>query len=268
MGSRGRSIRLRIYFLVAIPLVAMAGLLAYVVGTTVNNAISLDRVPNLINASGIPAAKFGVVVESERAAAVVYLSEPTATNLAAYKAAITATDQAEPAFTAAMDSPAVVGTESSSGAQQIQVIFGGLKQLPTLRRAIQARVISPLAALALYSQGPTATTKLFLLQTESVVPTDQLGPAVGLIATVQAREQLSQEAALVAGMLAGHRATLADRVAFTNLAAARQANLQDADNLLGPADLAAYNAPKARSGAMQQDLAGVEQAIAAGTPLG
>ena len=125
MGSRGRSIRLRIYFLVAIPLIAMAGLLAYAVGTSVNNAISVDRVPNLINAAGIPAAKFGVVVESERAAAVVYLSEPTAANLAAYQAAITATNKAEPAFTAAMTSPAVVGTESPSGAKQIQVIFGG-----------------------------------------------------------------------------------------------------------------------------------------------
>ena len=95
MGSRGRSIRLRIYFLVAIPLIAMAGLLAYAVGTSVNNAISLDRVPNLINAAGIPAAKFGVFVETERAAAVVYLSKPTTANLAAYQAAITATEQGQ-----------------------------------------------------------------------------------------------------------------------------------------------------------------------------
>ena len=267
MGSRGRSIRLRIYFLVAIPLIAMVGLLAYVVATSVNNAVSVDRVPNLINASGIPAAKFGVFVESERAAAVVYLFEPAKANLAAYRTAVTATNKAEPAFTAAMTSPAVVGTESSSGAAQIRDIFGGLGQLPALRSAIQARGISPLAALAAYSQGLAATTKLFLIQTDSVVATDQLGPAVGLIATVQAREQLSQEYALLTGMLAGHRTTLADRVAFTNMAAARQANLQDADNLLGPADLAAYNAPKAGSGAMQQDLTSIEQAIAAGTPV-
>src|SRR6516165_9942537 len=164
MGSRGRSIRLRIYFLVAIPLVAMVGLLAYVVATSVNYAISVDRVPNLINASGIPAAKFGVFVEAERAAAVVYLFEPTAANRTAYQAAIAATNKAEPTFAAAMNSPAVVGTESSSGAQQIRAIFTGLSQLPTLRSAIQARAISPLAALALYTQGMAATTKLFLIQ--------------------------------------------------------------------------------------------------------
>src|SRR5437763_12916439 len=124
-GSRGRSIRLRIYFLVAIPLIAMAGLLAYVVGTSVNNAISVDRVPNLINAAGIPAAKFGVVVEAERTAAVVYLFQPDPNNRQAYQKAIAATDKAEQAFTAAMTSPAVVVTESPSGAKQIQVIFKG-----------------------------------------------------------------------------------------------------------------------------------------------
>ena len=176
----------------------MAGLLAYVVGTSVNNAISVDRVPNLINAAGIPAAKFGTFVEAERAAAVVYLFQPDPNNLQAYQKAIAATDKAEPAFTAAMTSPAVVVTESPSGAKQIQVIFKGLKQLPALRKAIQARVISPLDALGFYTQGLTATTKLFLIQTESVVPTDQLGPAVGLIDTVQAREELSQEHALLA----------------------------------------------------------------------
>src|SRR5579862_9987142 len=53
MGSRGRSIRLRIYFLVAIPLVAMIGMLAYLVVTTVGNATSLDRTPNLVYATAI-----------------------------------------------------------------------------------------------------------------------------------------------------------------------------------------------------------------------
>jgi signal transduction histidine kinase len=268
MGSRGRSIRLRIYFLVAIPLIAMAGLLAYAVGISVTNAIDLDRVPNLINASGIPAAKFGLYVQSERTAAVVYLFAPTAGNLVAYQAAISATDKAEPAFTAAMTSHAVLGSESPSGAREIQTILGGLKQLPTLRAAVQARALSPLATLAAYSQGPAEEIQLFLIQTKSVdPPTDQLTPAIGLIATVQAREQLSQEDALVAGMLAGQRITPADRVAFAGMAGARQTQLQNVDNLLDPPALAVWNAAQAGSGAAQQQLAGIEQAIIVGTPV-
>src|ERR1039458_8933152 len=70
MGSRSRSIRLRIYFLVAIPLVALVGLLGYVAGPSVRNAVNLDRAPNLINATSIPTAVFTSYLQAERAAAV------------------------------------------------------------------------------------------------------------------------------------------------------------------------------------------------------
>jgi len=112
MGSRGRSIRLRIYFLVAIPLVAMIGLLAYVAGTSVNNAINLDRAPDLINATSLPTANFIRFVQDERAAAVIYLFEPSQANLAAYQAAVKATDGDEPAFLAAMESPGTKRSET------------------------------------------------------------------------------------------------------------------------------------------------------------
>ncbi|HWM98243.1 MAG TPA: ATP-binding protein, partial [Streptosporangiaceae bacterium] len=48
----------------------------------------------------------------------------------------------------------------------------------------------------------------------------------------------------------------------------RQAQLQYADNLLDPPSLAAWNAAQAGSGALQKNLASIEQAIIAGTPIG
>jgi signal transduction histidine kinase len=267
MGSRGRSIRLRIYFLVAIPLVALVGLLAYVAGTTINNAISLDRAPNLVNATAIPAAQFGIYLQAERAAAVVYLFQPSAANLTAYQAATAATDRAEPAFIAAMNSEGTTGTENSAGASQVKSLVSGLSQLPALRNAVKARALGPLDALGAYSQGVTTQLKLFLAQTESVVLNDQQIQAVGLIATVQAREQLSQEDALLSGMLAAKRITAKNRIAFTDLAATRQADMAYANYILSPANLATFNAQLAGSGAMQQSLTGIEQAIAAGTPV-
>ena len=56
-------------------------------------------------------------MQSERTAAVVYLFAPTPANLAAYQAAIAATDKATPAFTAAMTSEATVKTETADGAK-------------------------------------------------------------------------------------------------------------------------------------------------------
>ena len=76
MGSRGRSIRLRIYFLVAIPLITMLGLFGYVAYTSVTNWLNLDRAPSLIEATSEPLTNFVNVLQSERRAAVVYLSQP------------------------------------------------------------------------------------------------------------------------------------------------------------------------------------------------
>ena len=267
MGSRGRSIRLRIYFLVAIPLIAMVGLLGYVVTTTVDSAVSLDRAPNLVNATAVPAAKFGTFVAAERTAAVVYLFQPSPANLQAYQAAVAATDKAKPAFTAAMTSEATTKTETADAAKIVHGIVTGMNQLPKLRDAVKARAITPIDALGFYSSGFGDQVKLFLTQTESVVTNDQQSQAIGLIATVQAREQLAQEDALLAGMLAGQRMTQKDRVAFTNMAATRQADMAYANFILTPAYQAKYNGELAGSGTMQQDLASIEQAIVAGTPV-
>jgi signal transduction histidine kinase len=266
MGSRGRSIRLRIYFLVAVPLIALVGLLGYEAGTSINNAINLDRVPNLINATAIPAANFGTYLQSERAAAVVYLFQPSAASLAAYQSAIAATNRAEPAFAAAMHSQATTGSENPAGAKAVTSMISGLSQLPALRQAASARAISALDALGLYSQGASDQATLFLIQTESVTVTDQLSQAIGLIATVQAREQLSQEDALLSGMLASGRITARNRVAFGTMAATRQADTAYANYILSPANQATFNAAQAGAGSLQTELTSIEQAIAAGTP--
>jgi signal transduction histidine kinase len=262
MGSRSRSIRLRIYFLVTIPLVAMVGLLAYVAGTSVNNAVNLDRAPNLINATSLPAAEFVNYLQDERAAAVTYLFRPRPASLAAYNTAIATTSQHAGAFETAMTSPATVSSETPGEAAAIGAVLADLSKLKLLRAAVQARAVSPLDALAAYSQGIGAEPALFLAEANSLTDAAAVGQALGLIATVQAREELSQEWALLGGMLAGDQLTPDDRVAFTQAAAGRHADLQSAQSLLTPANLAVYDAKQNGSAAAQASLAGIEQAVA------
>jgi hypothetical protein len=245
----------------------MMGLLAYVTSTQVDNAINLDRAPNLINATSLPATKFGSFLETERAAAVVYLFAPTQASLQAYQAAVAATNADEPAFRAAMTSKATVSSETPDEARAISAILASLGQLTTLRNGVQARALTPLDALNLYSQGIAAQPKLFLLMTNSEAGTSQQGQAIGLITIVQAREELSQEHALLAGMLAGQRMTTRDRVAFTHMAATRQADLQYAEFVLTPANLATFNAKLTGSAPLQQQLGTIEQALEAGTAV-
>src|SRR5258708_1743433 len=105
MGSRGRSIRLRIYFLVAIPLVTLLGLFADVAYTSVTTFVNLDRAPSLIRTTSEPLTIFMTVLQDERRTAVVYASAPTASNLGDYEAAITATKRGVPVLMAAINKP-------------------------------------------------------------------------------------------------------------------------------------------------------------------
>ena len=265
MGSRGRSIRLRIYFLVAIPLIAMIGLLAYVAGTSVNNAINLDRAPDLINATSLPTADFIRFVQDERAAAVIYLFRPTQANLAAYDTAVKATNADEPAFLAAMNSPGTKESETPAEAKGINAVISGLGQMSTLRAGVTHRALSPLQALEGYSAGILNEPRLFLDEADSLTNASAAGQALGLIATVSAREALSQEYALLSGMLVAHRESQADRAAFAEMAATRQGDVVDADYVLDPANLAIFN--KQVNSSFQTDVTDVEEAVSAGIPV-
>jgi signal transduction histidine kinase len=268
MGSRGRSIRLRIYFLVAIPLVTMIGMLAWVVATTVDNAINMDRAPDLISATAVPAAKFINLLQDERRAAVVYLSQPTAANDRLYDAAIAATDNGEAAFRQAMSSSGTTSSEGGTEAQAIGEVSADLSQLGDLRGAVQHRLLTPVDALAAYGKGIADEPKLFLAEANSVTTNvPAAGQSLGVIATAQAREGLSQEDALLAGALAARRMTPTDRAAFSQAAEQRQVYLGYADSILNQANLAAVNAQLDRSPAYQQQLSTIEQAVAAGIPV-
>ena len=264
MGSRGRSIRLRIYFLVAIPLIAMVGLLAYVASTTVNNAINLDRAPNLINATSLPTAEFINLLQNERAAAVIYLFQPTPENQAAYAAAVKATQAGQPKFIEAMNSPGTKSSQDAAEADAIKAIVGGLNQLPQIRGGVTNRAITPLVALGGYNGVILNEPRLFLAEANSLTNAVAAGQALGLIATVSAREALSQEYALLSGMMAGQRMTQADRAAFAVMAATRQGDILDAESVFNQTNLAVFN--KQINLGQQGQLTQIEGAVSAGTP--
>src|SRR6185437_15827420 len=126
MGSRGRSIRLRIYILVAIPLITMLGLFGYVATTSVTNWLNLDRAPTLIQETSEPLTNFVNVMQSERRAAVVYLSQPNAANLSSFQNAVNLTKTGAQKVEAALTSPA---TKQSSTSQETAAINKMLAQI-------------------------------------------------------------------------------------------------------------------------------------------
>ena len=150
MGSRGRgrSIRLRIYFLVAIPLITMLGLFGYAAYTSIINFMNLDRAPSLIKATSVPLTNFVSLLQAERRAAVVYLSQPDGTNLAAYQTAITATKNGEQPLEAALTSAGTKDSETAQETAAITKMTGDVAGLTQLRGAVSAVRLQPLQALA------------------------------------------------------------------------------------------------------------------------
>jgi Nitrate and nitrite sensing len=151
MGSRGRSIRLRIYFLVAIPLITMLGLFGYVAYTSTTTYLNLDRAPDLINATAEPLTNFVNLLQAERRDAVVYASDPSSANLAAYRSAISTTEAGELQVTAALHSAGTTSSASAAETNGIASMTAALNSLPQLRNGTLAKKLSPLTAFGDYT---------------------------------------------------------------------------------------------------------------------
>jgi Nitrate and nitrite sensing/Histidine kinase-, DNA gyrase B-, and HSP90-like ATPase/HAMP domain len=269
MGSRGRSIRLRIYFLVAIPLITMLGLFAYVAYSSITSWLNQDRAPNLINATSEPLTNFVNVLQAERGAAVVYLSRPTATNLNAFENAITATKNGEVKLEAALNS---VGTKDSTTAQEtgaLEKMTTDLNGMASLRAGITAKQLAPLSALEAYTNIIADQGAVLEAEANSITDVAGVEQGLGLISAVNTQEDVSEQQAVLAGALASGSLTAADRVAFSQAAGREQDDTLLYEQLFTPAELQTYNntlnklAPKA----LQNDLTQVQQAVPAGVSL-
>jgi signal transduction histidine kinase len=263
MGSRGRSIRLRIYFLVAIPLITMLGLFAYVAYSSITNWLNQDRAPNLIKATSEPLTDFVNLVQSERGAAVVYLSRPDAANLDAYENAVTTTKNGEVQLTAALDS---AGTKDSTNAQEtaaINKMTGDLNGMNPLRAEVEAGKLTPLDAFAGYTNIIADQGAILQAEANSILSTAGVVQGFGLISAVNTQEDVSEQYAVLAGALASGSLTAADRVVFSQAAGRQQDDTLLYEQLFTPAELKTYTstldslAPQA----LQNDLALVQQAV-------
>jgi signal transduction histidine kinase len=276
MGSRSRSIRLRINLLVTVPLIALLGLVAYVATTTVTNAINLDRVPNLINATSEPAADFTALLQAERLAAVVYSFDPTAPGAAAkYTAATQATQADKQKLLLALDGSQTKDSESGAEAQGIATMEGHLQALGKLEGAVLQRQLTPVEVYGEYTKAISDEPRLFLDEANSETNATAADQALGLIGAVSAQEALSQEDALLAGLLIAPKsttpqqaATFAEvRAAFDIAAATRAADVQDTEFLLTQPNLLIYMGPQASTLKLGQQLATIETAVETGSQI-
>jgi len=269
MGSRGRSIRLRIYFLVAIPLITMLSLFGYVAYTSVTNWLNLDRAPTLIDETSEPLTNFVNLMQAERRAAVVYLSQPNAANLSSFQSAVNVTKSGAVTVDAALTSPATKNASTPAETAAINKMIGQIDGMPALRAEVAAKKLAPLDALEAYTNIIAGQGAVLQAEANSIQDSAPVLQGLGLISAVNTQEDVSEQDAVLASALVSGKLTQADRVAFSNAGGRLQDDTLTYEELLTPAELKTYNdtlnqlAPKS----IQGDLNTVQQAVPAGVPL-
>jgi signal transduction histidine kinase len=269
MGSRGRSIQLRIYFLVAIPLITMLGLFGYVAYTSYTNWRNLDRAPNLIRATSVPLTNFISLLQAERRAAVVYLAQPTDANLTAYQDTVQAAKNGIQQFEVVAGAPATTRYATPDETTALNKLIADVNGMTQLRGGVATKQIPPIEAFLGYTQIIIDQDTVFQAEAGSMTDSIASSQGLGLISAVNAREDVSEQDALLAGALASGVLDGRSRVAFSQAMGRQQDDTLLFQALLTPAELAVYNKTmNAKVPAqMQQGLTNIQEAVAAGTSL-
>ena len=269
MGSRGRSIRLRIYFLVAIPLITMLGLFGYVAYTSVTNWLNLDRAPSLIQATSEPLTNFVNVLQAERRAAVVYLSQPNAANLGSFQTAVGAARRAAQQVAAALNSPATKSSFDPGGDRGHRQGADRGQRHDRAARAVTGKKLAPLDALAAYTNIIAGQGAVLQAEANSIPDSAPVLQGLGLISAVNTQEDMSEQDAVLASALVSGSLTARGPGGLQQrrgAAAERHADLPAAAHP-GRAEDLQRHAQQAGAGDCRQDLTTVQQAVPGGATL-
>ncbi len=218
-----RSIRLRIFLLVLIPILSLIGLYAFVVSITASDAVNLARSKTVKNTIGLPTGQLEAQIDAERLIAVVYLASPNPLTLGALHAQEMKTGRALSVFSTAVRSGATMGSASAPEKQAFAVLLKDMAGVGALRSQIASRSISRPHAINGYStliaDAGVVLNQIILQQTNVPLATQGLA----LVGMGKSEEMLLREDALLTGDLAARSFNVADRQTFAELAGARRA---------------------------------------------
>jgi signal transduction histidine kinase len=222
MGLRLRSIRLRIFLLVLVPVLSLIALYAFATFITARGALTLSQASTIKSVTGQPTGAFLGQVDAERPLAIVYLSSPTGASLATLQVQQSKTSAAAAALQTALGSAGTMNNATAPEKQAIATLLKDIKDLPALRAQVRSQIISKSRALAEYNtmvaDAYSVLDQAILEQTNATLVTQ----AQDFVRMGRSEDLMLQESAIISGDLAAGSFPAADREAFTELAGARR----------------------------------------------
>jgi len=225
MGLRRLSIRLRIFFLILIPLLSLIGLYVFVASITVGDAVSESQATSLKDDTGLPVGRYESQLYAERRIALIYLAAPAPQMQAQLDAQEAKTDQTRSRMRSAVTSDATMDLASAQEKRAIATMLSDASGLGALRARIAARAISRQQALDAYNgvlSNCEYTLKTVILRENNAALVTQ---GFALVQMGESQDMLLQEDALLESDMVARSFSPADRHEFAQLVGARRALL-------------------------------------------
>ncbi|MDO3703457.1 nitrate- and nitrite sensing domain-containing protein [Micromonospora sp. C28SCA-DRY-2] len=217
MGSRSSNLRTKVVALLA-SLVALWSFTAWV---TIRDGVNLLGVQALDSKVFNPTEPLLLQLQLERRTSLTFLGRPDDGQRAALAEVRQRTDQLAAEFTESIDSWQVAALGSDTLDQRLDELVGGLDELSATRTAVDDKSIDRAEAGGAFTELIESIYRVYdaLGNLDDEQAAEDTAALIGLN---RARELLSQEDALLAGVLAAGRITPAERAEFTRIVGARQ----------------------------------------------
>ncbi len=249
MSSRGSHLRTKVVAL----LLSLVALWAFAATITLRDGLNLLWVDTLDQKLDRPTESMITALQQERRLSLIFLSGHTAEQHEALTAQRARTDEARETFQRLAGSGEVRTAASAAEERHIREAFETLNGLDEGRAAIDAGIVDRSHAAATFTDFINVGFRIYgALATLDDARVAERGRT--LKALTRAREVLSQEDALLAGMLAAGRFTAGEYASFTQLVGAQRFLYAEVEVALPAAEQARYHAYMAGAPAAQLRL--------------
>lgn len=221
-------------------LLSLVALWLFAAWVTLREGVNLLWVSTVNDGVAQPIDKLQPELQMERRLTLIMLAAPDAQNRADVEAQRAKTDRAISVFERKARSGAVKQAESPELKQAIDLGYSRYNALPGARAAIDAGRLDRTKAAAVYSDAIDAIFQM----DDSLATLDDKNFAKDVQTLVwlnRSREVLSQEDALVSGILASRRFSSADYLEFVQIVGAERVTIGNAMEKLQGADMTSYN---------------------------
>ncbi|GAA3932048.1 hypothetical protein GCM10023085_11700 [Actinomadura viridis] len=238
-AGRFRTVRFKVTALVAVSLVSLSVLWAFAASVTLGEGLNLRNVETVQDHFEYPSGALGSSLQAERRLTMVYLGSKAPTDAAAMEAGRLVTDRQADLFRRLAGDKGALDSAPEQTRQLAKEIINGLNGLVAKRNAIDMGRTQRGQAFTDYTSliGGIGT----LQGTLSTLGNAEVAKdARNQVALARAREALSQEDALMAGVLATGRFTRAEHNEFVKLVGTYRSLYDIASPELRPVDRAFF----------------------------